>query len=188
MRFKLGFIFLLLTLFVFLGCDKKEQTDDNVPAKSTQAVKNIIVKDVHNHTYSIAPLENGVLVDDAKGKIVLLDFFTTWCAPCRAMIPHMNRIAKRYKADLGVYGVLMEEGKSNEEIESFKKYMNIKYPIFNSKENSALADAVGGVNTIPLLILFDGEGNYIQHYMGMVSAKMIEKDIKKALKQQKSSH
>ena len=75
----------------------------------------------------------------------------------------------------------MEENKSNEEIASFIKYNAIQYPITNSPENFKFAKSVGGVKNIPLMFLYDKNGNYSTHYVGAVPEEMIDADIKKVL-------
>lgn len=64
---------------------------------------------------------------------------------------------------------------------NFINYNNIEFTITNSSDNYKLADAVGGVKSIPLMFIYDRSGKYSQHHIGAVSKKTIEVDIKKVL-------
>ncbi len=74
-----------------------------------------------------------------------------------------------------------EENKSNEEMQNFMKFNAINYIITNGTENFEFAKNVGGVKNIPLMFLYDKEGNYSTHYVGAIPEEMIDADIKKVL-------
>ena len=112
---------------------------------------------------------------------MLVNFFTTWCPPCKAEIPHLNNLQEKYKDNLVIISVLLEENKSNEEVANFIKYNRIYFPITNSSENFQFAKSVGGVKNIPLMFLYDKQGNYSTHYLGAVPEEMLDTDIKKVL-------
>ena len=69
----------------------------------------------------------------------------------------------------------------NEEMKSFINYHGINYTVTNGENNFQMASLTGGVKSIPLMIMYDKEGNYFTHYVGAVPEEMIEADIKKVL-------
>jgi len=183
----------LLTLGLFLtACDKKES--HNVTEKHTQTVtsttkektatsqENILtLTATDGKKFALAAKESGIDFKGLEGKIVVLDFFATWCPPCRAEMPHLVNLQKKYNGKIQILSVLMEEEKPNEEAIRFAKDHNLNFPVLNSKENFLLSQALGGIRSLPTLVIYDKAGNYFQHYVGAAPEEMIEADIKKAL-------
>lgn len=75
----------------------------------------------------------------------------------------------------------MEDSKTKDEIQKFIDTFDINFKIAISNENQKLAKALGGVKSIPFMILYDPQGNYFTHYVGAVPEEMIEFDIKRAM-------
>ncbi|ACZ11913.1 TlpA family protein disulfide reductase [Sulfurospirillum deleyianum] len=179
-----------LTLFVscsilfFHGCssDKKRKEDDkNISSSQSVIRESVTLQDVNGNAIVATPTEKGFTFSGFENKVVLLNFFTTWCPPCKAEIPHLNNLQEKYKENFVIISVLLEENKSNEELLSFIKFNAIKYTITNGSGNFALAQSVGGVKNIPLMFLYDKAGNYATHYVGAIPEEMIDADIKKVL-------
>lgn len=175
-------IFISLSLLLLAGCSSNKKKNEN-NATAIKEVKNekITLKDINGKEITITPLEKGFTFSGFENKIVLVNFFATWCPPCKAEIPHLNDLQEKYKDNLVIISVLLEENKSNEEITSFANYNGIKYIITNSAENFKFAQSVGGVKNIPLMFLYDKNGNYSTHYVGAIPQEMIDSDIKKVL-------
>ncbi len=171
----------ILTLFIFTGCSK-ENTNETTQNESPQKISNdIVLQNTSGQKIKVKSLENGFIFEGYENKIVLVNFFTTWCPPCIAEIPHLNKLQKKYKNDLKIISILLEENKSNEDVISFMNNNDIEFTITNSKDNYKLAKAVGGVKSIPLMLIYDRNGTYSQHYIGAIPEEMIEADIKKIL-------
>ena len=173
----------ILTLLLFTGCEEeiKNNSDTVTKQESQQESNGITLKDTTGKEIKVTTLENGFIFKGYENKIVLLNFFATWCPPCKAEIPHLNSLQEKYKDDLVIISVLLEENKSNEDIMGFINDNAIEFIITNSDENYKLAKAVGGVKSIPLMFIYDRKGAYSQHYIGAVPEEMIETDIKKVL-------
>lgn len=172
------------TLLLFLaGCSSEsKKTETKSEAKQEQSVnEKITLKTIDNQEITVTPIEKGFTFSGYENKIVLVNFFATWCAPCKAEIPHLINLQEKYKDNFVIVSVLLEENKSNEEIASFAKYNNINYIITNSIENFQFAKNVGGVKNIPLMFLYDKNGKYSTHYVGAVPEEMLDADIKKVL-------
>jgi thiol-disulfide isomerase/thioredoxin len=121
-----------------------------------------------------------------ENKIILLDFFATWCSACRAVAPHLGNLQQKYPEKLLVLGVLLEENKSNDSIELFKSKYKANYQVSNSYDNFKLSNSIAQTLRlprsfpIPLLVMLKN-GEYFTHYVGAVPEEMIESDIKDAL-------
>jgi len=180
----------LVSILLLSGCEKKEEAPlkketKEVEKKEEKASNIINLKTTDGRVIKLTALDNGISFDDYKGKIILLDFFATWCPPCRAEIPHLVEIQNTYKENVQIIGVLMEESKSNETIEEFRQDKNMNFPVTNSRENFILSDALGGIKSLPTMVMYDKNGEYFTHYVGAAPQEMIEADIKKAIEKTK---
>jgi thiol-disulfide isomerase/thioredoxin len=170
--------------------DRKELSQSTPVAKIAVSTKEFRLKSVENGEIVVTKDGNSFKTEGTR--LVLFDFFTTWCPACRMVAPHLGSIQSKYPKDLTVIGVLVEEGRNDAEIIEFKKKYNANYIIANSttaKENYAnfklsneLASLLRQPKSfpIPLLVMLK-DGEYFTHYIGAVPEEMIESDIKEAL-------
>ncbi len=179
---------LFTTALLFLGCGekdtstapKKEPTSQKVEKeKKSEHIINLTTTNMQD--MKLVALENGIKFEDYPNKVVLLVFFATWCPPCIDEIPHLNAIQNAYKNQVQIIAVLLEENKTNSEINSFIQMHNIVYPVTNSRQNYILAEALGGIRSLPTTVMYDTKGDYHTHFVGKVPQEMIEGEIKKAL-------
>jgi len=136
------------------------------------------------YEFMLSESQERMLICAKKGyedKIILLDFFATWCPPCKAEIPHLTNIQKKYKDNFEIIGILLEQNKSNDELNNFIKQHSINYTVVNDVNGQKIANTIGNVRSIPTMFLINQKGNIIQHYLGIVPEEMLESDIKKAL-------
>ena len=184
MQFKtLAFLSILSILF-FTGCDSKDKNDnENEPKieKVKPKKTNFTLTTIDNKSIDLKLEDNKIILKDYPNKIVLINFFATWCPPCKAEIPNLIKLQNDHKNDIVVISVLLEDNKSNEEITSFVKDFDINYTVTNSPENYALAKGIGGIKSIPTMFLVDKNSNIFQKYVGIVPFEMMEIDIKKVL-------
>jgi len=178
----------ILSLLIFTGCS------DGKPIKTTKVTQekqstpelkkdanNIILKDTTGKEIKVTILKDGFKFEGYENKIILLNFFATWCPPCKAEIPHLNNLQEKYKDDIKIISILLEENKSNEDVIKFMNKNAIEFTITNSNANFDMAREVGGVRRIPFMIIYDRNGKYSQHYRGAVLEEMIDADIQKVL-------
>ncbi|HEC1766413.1 TPA: TlpA family protein disulfide reductase, partial [Campylobacter lari] len=115
--------------------------------------------------------------DTAKAKLFV--FFTTWCAPCKAQIPHLNNLNNKYQDRFEVIALFLEENKE-QEILTFIEDEKIKFPVAIG-ENNFVFSKVLNVSSIPTMVLFNTKGEKIKEYLGIIPEEMLDIDIQKAI-------
>ena len=120
-----------------------------------------------------------VKMSDFEGKVVILDFWATWCPPCRKEIPGFVELQKQYgDKGLVVIGVsLDEEGPSV--VKRFNEQNNVNYPVVMGDEK--VVKAFGGVEGIPTTFIIDRKGNIVKKHVGFAAKEVFEKEIKELL-------
>lgn len=119
-----------------------------------------------------------VRLSDYRGKAVLLEFWATWCPPCRASIPGIEKIHKTYKdKGLSVLAVSLDEG-DWASVKSFAAEAGITYTVLKGTEDVA---EQYHVRSIPMVLILDREGRIARRYLGGGEEEEIEKDIKAVL-------
>jgi thiol-disulfide isomerase/thioredoxin len=119
-----------------------------------------------------------------KGQAVLLNFWATWCGPCKIEMPWFVELQKEYGPQgLQIVGVAMDDA-SKEDITRFVKEMGVNYPILIGKEN--VGNDYGGVNVLPTTFFIDRDGKIVAREFGLQSRSIFVDNIKKALAQGRS--
>ncbi|MBA65161.1 MAG: hypothetical protein CMG55_05105 [Candidatus Marinimicrobia bacterium] len=183
-----NFYFSVIILFLFIvGCDNStaQQKNKKLNKKNIQSVKNsnsILAPD-----FSLADLEgNTITLEQLKGKVVLLNFWGTWCGPCRKEIPDFIRLAKKYKDDgLEIVGVTLTSGPP-ENIKAFSDKWGINYKLLTdiSGNETQTVTALYGQATgkritgIPTTFIIDREGYIQKRYVGPRSEAIFYNDLK----------
>jgi peroxiredoxin len=130
--------------------------------------------------FSLASLDGKTLkLSDYKGKAVLLNFWATWCEPCKIEMPWFVQLQQQYGPQgLQVLGVAMDDT-DPQDIKEFAQKMGVNYPIVVGKE--AVGDQYGGIPYLPSTFYIDRDGKVVDRVFGLVSRSEIEDNIKKAL-------
>jgi thiol-disulfide isomerase/thioredoxin len=124
-------------------------------------------------------------LSDLRGKAVLLNFWATWCGPCKIEMPWFVDFQNQYGAQgLQIVGVAMDDS-SKEDIAKFTKEMGVNYPVLLGKE--AVGDEYGGVPALPESFLIGRDGKIVDKIIGLRGKAEIEDSIKKALNTQAAS-
>ena len=114
-----------------------------------------------------------------KGKVVVLDFWATWCGPCKVEMPWFVDFQNQYRSQgLQIVGVAMDDA-SKEDIAKFAKDMGVNYPILIGKDS--VGDQYGGVPALPETFLIGRDGKVVDKIIGLRGKAEIEDAIKKAL-------
>ena len=151
--------------------------------KSTQApskekIAKLGIKPAPN--FSLQSLNGKIIrLSDLKGKVIILDFWATWCPPCRAEIPHFVDLYKRYKnKGFQMLGVALDN--SMDSVKNFKEEYNINYPLLIP--NGKVVKDYGPIAYIPTTFVISSNGYIYKKYIGYNPESTFESDLKTLLK------
>jgi peroxiredoxin len=159
----------LLASLVLFACNSKD-SKTNITAGRGSAAPDFALQDLSGKTLRLSSY---------KQRVILLEFWATWCPPCRDSIPELISLQERYKAQgFTVIAVSVDTG--DVDLTEFVRSNAITYPVvLGSEEVTRLYD----VNSVPVSFLIDKEGRIIHTYMGFTDtmkdeiASQIEKII-----------
>jgi thiol-disulfide isomerase/thioredoxin len=159
---KKAVILLIVCLALFAGCTRRELSEQTT------------APDFNLQTLNGATLK----LSDYKGKVVLLDFWATWCPPCVASIPGIEKLHHAYKdKGLVVIAVSLDDG-GWDSVRSFVAQNRISYQVLKG------TDAVSAdyhVRTIPMMLIIGKDGRILKRYLGYGGDEDMENDIKAIL-------
>ena len=119
-----------------------------------------------------------VQLSDLHGKVVLLNFWATWCVPCKVEMPWFVELQKRYgTSGLRVVGIAMDDA-SQADLRKFTNDLGVNYPVLIG--NDKVGDAYGGVQFLPVTFYIDRDGRVVDKVFGLKTKDEVENDIKKA--------
>jgi cytochrome c biogenesis protein CcmG/thiol:disulfide interchange protein DsbE len=148
------------------NCDKNvtiNMSDDKAPDFALKSIDGKTVK-----------------LSDYKGKIVIIDFWATWCPPCRRGIPDLVAIQKEYKDNVVIIGISLDREKTIKDVPGFAKNYGINYPIVYGDDSVVIS--YGGIQSIPTSFVVDKKGNVVDMHVGLVSKDTFVNKIKELLK------
>ena len=112
---------------------------------------------------------------DFAGKVVILDFWATWCPPCKAEIPGFVELQKKYgEKGLVVVGVSLD-GQGPGVVKPFMKQFGMNYPVVMG--DAKIVQDFGGIRGIPTTFIIDRSGNAVARYVGYAPKETFEKEI-----------
>jgi len=124
---------------------------------------------------------NRVQLSSFKGKAVVVNFWATWCEPCKVEMPWLVDLQKKYGSQgLQVLGIAMDDA-DDATIQQFSVKMGVNYPVLKGTE--AIADLYGGLDGLPATFFVDRSGKIADQVVGLMSKSVIEDAIKRALEQ-----
>lgn len=126
--------------------------------------------------------DKAVKLSDYKGKIIILDFWATWCPPCRKGIPDLIAIKKEYeKKGVEIIGISVDDEKTIEQVKSFALNQKMNYPVVYA-DKKVVSD-YGDISNIPTTIIIDKKGNIVTKYVGLYPKETYTDEINRLLKQ-----
>jgi len=121
-----------------------------------------------------------IKLTDYSGKIVILDFWATWCGPCRIGIPDLVSIQNEFKNEVVVIGISLDQPYTQQNLQPFIDHFNINYPIVLGTMDVVVA--YGNIQAIPTSFIIDGERNIVKKHVGLVPKATIVEEINSLLK------
>jgi peroxiredoxin len=124
---------------------------------------------------------NGVDVrlDSFEGKVLLINFWATWCLPCKAEIPDLVALQEKYKDDLVVLGISVDD--TAEQIRPYAKEYKVNYRMLVGNKREDVQEALGPLMAVPVSVIVDREGHIALKHTGIATREQLETEIKALL-------
>jgi thiol-disulfide isomerase/thioredoxin len=146
----------LAAAIVLSSCAAPSQEAPKVAAKGKVA-PDFTLKDIHGQP---------VKLSDFNGKVVLLNFWATWCGPCKLEIPWFMEFEQKYKdKGFAVIGVAMDD-EGWEVVKPYLERQKVNYRVVVG--NDKVSDAYGGVDSLPTTFVLDRQGKVVSTHVGLV--------------------
>ncbi len=175
-------ILILFFSVTIVGCQKENETKSTPSVENNSAASSLRGDDNKAPDFTLVNTEGkNVSLSDYKGKIVIVDFWATWCPPCRRGIPDLVELQKQYKDKIAVIGISMDMENTKAGVPDFIDKMGINYPVvyFNNK----VIDDYGGISAIPTTFIIDKNGNIVKKMVGLYPKSEIEKQLNELMKE-----
>ncbi|PCJ13690.1 MAG: hypothetical protein COA98_01605 [Candidatus Neomarinimicrobiota bacterium] len=148
----------------------KSEKPKSVKSESNRQAPNFTLTNLEGEEVSLS---------DYEGRIVFVNFWATWCGPCKAEIPGFIDLQNKYKDDLVILGISVDRRQTRDRVAPFAKDYNINYPVLFT--DGKIEKDYGGINGIPTTFILDRELNIAQEIVGYRSDAVFEQAIKSLL-------
>jgi peroxiredoxin len=156
-------ISVVLTVFLFTACAAQPEKKQKAPNFSLQT-------------------QNGKAIElsKLKGKVVLVNFWATWCPPCRAEIPDFIEVYNTYKSKgFEIVGIALDEDGWSK-VAPYIEKVKMNYPVVLG--SAEVVQQYGGIEAIPTTFIVDKKGYIVASQVGLVSKELLEQKLKSLLK------
>jgi thiol-disulfide isomerase/thioredoxin len=137
--------------------------------RDPDAAPEFAVKGIDGSTVNLA---------NARGKVVLLNFWATWCGPCRMEVPDLVELQKKYQDRLQVIGLVVDDT-DDDAIRKFAKRYGINYPVAIATDE--MRAQFGGVPALPTSFMIDTQGHVVQKHIGLRDPELYELEVRALL-------
>ena len=177
-------LFLTVVLILFIVNNSRSEPERGpYPPYYKQNQSGNTLKKAPNFTLPSIDKKN-ISLSDYAGKVVLLDFWATWCPPCRKGIPDLVELKKEYGDAIEIIGISLDGitygGRTLKDVEPFVKASKINYPVVHG--NTEVIEKYGGINSIPTYFIITKDGFIHSTYVGLVDKSVYKAEIEKLLK------
>lgn len=170
-----------------LGCSKKERVQSEAPGRIGQTSDNVAgVFAVERRSESASNFSwkdsSGRLVslDDLRGKVVLLNFWATWCGPCKRELPDLVALSREFAdKQVVIIGISTDRGSNIiEDVRSYVHEQGIPYQIVIA--NDDLEEAYGNIRALPVSFIVNAEGKIVKNFVGIRTKEFFSQAIAEA--------
>jgi len=154
---------------VALSAENPGEPED-ADAKGKPARLDFTLKDMNGVEVSLASF---------KGKVILLNFWATWCGPCRAEIPSLVELQKQYSDDLVILGLSVDD--PPEKLLPYAAEFKMNYPVLVGNGREDVQDAFGPLYGIPVSVIIGRDGIIAKKHSGIATKEQFEREIKTLL-------
>ena len=152
------------------AADGSGEDDGDGVLVGKDAPLNFTLKDMHG---------DDVVLSSYKGKVMILNFWATWCGPCKAEIPDLVKLQEQYRDDLVVLGFSVDD--TPEKMKPYATEYKINYPLLVGNGREDVQDAYGPLWGIPVSVIIDREGKIARKHSGIASREQFEREIRPLL-------
>ena len=166
-------ILLAIVVAVIYAIESRDTNESGglVEAAQRKALPEVTIRDLAGTSWRLS---------DHRGQVLLLNFWATWCPPCREETPGLVRLSKSYpQSALTVIGLSMDDGRPSV-VRQFVSSYKIPYPVSMPGDNFALASLA---HALPTTLLIDKEGRVAKTYVGATSEKVFRADVDALLRE-----
>lgn len=183
---------------VFLGCEKQEKTQQNTTLEPKRITHTTLeANNGEKLTFKNVLTQNALPKDAFKdlqvisenANIKILVFFTTWCDPCRGILPHLENLSNQFGDSIAFFLIPVDDLVG--EVENFKGTLQVfseknmlNLPLIADAKRAQLFQMLNGLEGVPLIVLYDAKGAYVAHYLGAIPEEMLEFDLTQLIKGQ----
>ena len=174
MKSKTIFISIFILLIIFLAYFIKF-SENSINKKSNYIQSTNLSSDNKLDFKAYSTKNKEIVFSQLKGKLIIINFWATWCQPCLLEIPVLTKLQKRYPNEIAVIGINIEQKEDLPIINKFIKRLDINYPIVLFDD--PLKDIFGQIYGIPSTLIFNNEQELIKKTTGFSSETTFEKLI-----------
>jgi cytochrome c biogenesis protein CcmG/thiol:disulfide interchange protein DsbE len=167
----------LLLVYTLIGCSKSSH-NENKPVNNQETST---LKDDNNKAPEFRLVSTDgkdIRLSEYKGKVVIIDFWATWCGPCRKGIPDLIELQKEFGKDIVVIGISLDTD-TKEEVIPFMQKIGINYPV--AYGTFEVTQQYGGVEGIPTSFVINKKGEIVGKHVGLVPKSEYTDQINKLL-------
>lgn len=172
----------LLTAMLAVGCGG-EETNETPKTPATPSARAAVAGDAAPD-FTLESVDGGqVSLSDYQGKVVLLDFWATWCPPCRKGIPDLIELNNKYGDDLVVIGISVDRQNTIGAVPGFVEEYGINYPVVYMNEDviQAYGAKYGAIQSIPTAFVLNRDGVMVKKQVGLAPKEVFQQVIESAM-------
>lgn len=161
----------LLASFFVSGCNESSETSESRSApKPVPSASGVSIRPADSFDLSAY-----------RGKVLMINFWATWCVYCRKETPHLIELYDRYRdRDFELVGVALERSGGEKAVRSFAEKQGVPYPLFVDAKQQIVRQ-FGGVRGLPTTLIIDRHGKTYKRYPGFQGKGAFERDIESLL-------